>query len=54
MPGDSHYVSLNVEKYGGMIMSTWLDRPLSVAGRAVVADDEGVRSILSMLIKTSL
>ena len=37
MPGDSHYVSLNVEKYGGMIMSTWLDRPLSVAGRAVVA-----------------
>ena len=46
MPGDSHYVSLNVEKYGGMIMSTWLDRPLSVAGRAVVADDEGVKEYL--------
>ena len=30
------YVRLNVERYGGMIMSTWLDRPLSIAGRALV------------------
>lgn len=30
------YVKLNVEKYGGMILSTWLDRPLSAAGRIVV------------------
>lgn len=30
------YVKLNVEKYGGMIDSTWLDRPLSVAGRLAV------------------
>ncbi len=30
------YVKLNVEKYGGMILSTWLDRPLSVAGRILV------------------
>ncbi|MBE6679843.1 MAG: M18 family aminopeptidase [Ruminococcaceae bacterium] len=30
------YVKLNTEKYGGMLMSTWLDRPLSVAGRVVV------------------
>ena len=27
-------------------MSTWLDRPLSVAGRAVVADDDGVKEYL--------
>lgn len=32
------YVVLNTEKYGGMIHSTWLDRPLSVAGRVAVRD----------------
>ena len=33
---DKNYVSLNVEKYGGMLMAPWFDRPLSVAGRAIV------------------
>ena len=33
-----HYVQLNTEKYGGMLMSTWLDRPLSVAGRVLVCE----------------
>ncbi len=32
------YTTLNTEKYGGMIYSTWLDRPLSVAGRVIVKD----------------
>ncbi len=36
------YVRLNVEKYGGMIMSSWLDRPLSVAGRLAVREGDGV------------
>ncbi len=40
-----NYVRLNVEKYGGMIMSTWLDRPLSVAGRLAVREGEGVRTV---------
>lgn len=31
---------LNVERYGGMICSTWMDRPLSVAGR-ILAEREG-------------
>lgn len=35
---DSQYIKLNVEKYGGMLMPAWLDRPLSVAGRVVVKD----------------
>lgn len=35
---EDKYVKLNTEKYGGMILSTWLDRPLSVAGRIVVND----------------
>lgn len=36
---EEKYVKLNTEKYGGMILSTWLDRPLSVAGRVVVKED---------------
>lgn len=37
-----HYVELNTEKYGGMILTPWLDRPLSVAGRAAVRCRHGV------------
>ena len=40
------YTRLNVEKYGGMIRSSWLDRPLSVAGRLVIRDGEGIASRL--------
>ena len=36
------YSRLDVEKYGGMIYYSWLDRPLSVAGRVVVATEGGV------------
>ena len=32
------YVQLDTERYGGMIMSSWLDRPLSVAGRLAVRE----------------
>lgn len=31
-----HYLRLNTEGYGGMIVSSWFDRPLSLAGRAIV------------------
>lgn len=34
-----HYVQLSTEKYGGMLMSTWFDRPLSAAGRVLVRQD---------------
>ena len=29
----NHYLKLNTEGYGGAILSTWFDRPLSIAGR---------------------
>lgn len=40
------YVRLEVEKYGGMIYYSWLDRPLSLAGRVVVKNDCGIESRL--------
>lgn len=35
------YVKLNVEGYGGMINSSWLDRPLSIAGRVICRTENG-------------
>lgn len=40
------YVKLNVEKYGGMLMAPWFDRPLSVAGRVVVDTEAGIQTKL--------
>lgn len=33
---ENSYIKLNTEIYGGLIRSTWMDRPLSVAGRVVL------------------
>lgn len=35
------YTSLNVEVYGGMNRSTWLDRPLGIAGKVAYRVSEG-------------
>ena len=37
---------LSVEKYGGSIYATWLDRPLSIAGRVLVRTEGGVETRL--------
>lgn len=43
---EEQYVKLNTEKYGGMLMSTWFDRPLSVAGRITIKENGRIVSRL--------
>lgn len=43
---EGQYVKLNTEKYGGMIMETWFDRPLSAAGRIIIEETGKIRERL--------
>ena len=45
---------LSVEGYGGMIMSTWLDRPLTVGGRVIVKTEDGIESRLVCIVRDLL
>ena len=49
LEGDKHYLRLAVEGYGGMNCASWLDRPLTVAGRVLVAAGNGAESRLVYL-----
>ena len=40
------YTRMAVERYSGTLISTWLDRPLSIAGRVIVETEAGVESKL--------
>ena len=41
-----YYARAEVEGYGGMIYSTWLDRPLGLAGRVVLRTENGMETKL--------
>lgn len=49
LEGPGSYLRLNVEAYGGAIDATWLDRPLSLAGRVMVRSADGA-SVESRLV----
>ncbi|MBQ7347938.1 MAG: M18 family aminopeptidase [Clostridia bacterium] len=49
----NEYVRLNTEVYGGTILSSWLDRPLSLAGRLIV-NENGVFSAKTVKIDRDL
>lgn len=38
----SGILKLNTERYGGTILSSWFDRPLSIAGRAIIRNESGI------------
>lgn len=52
--GPDDYLRLNVEAYGGMIDSTWFDRPLGLAGRVLVEEGNQTVSKLFHLDKDIL
>ena len=43
MPIEGKYLKLNTEVYGGPILYTWFDRPLSMAGRVMVKSDKPLK-----------
>ena len=49
LEGDKRYLRLSAEGYGGMNCASWLDRPLTVAGRAIVKTARGIESRLVYL-----
>lgn len=54
LAGPGEYLRLNLEGYGGMIDATWLDRPLSLAGRVMVRNGNRFESRLLYIDKDIL
>lgn len=43
------YLRLNTDIYGGPILNTWLDRPLSIAGRVALKSSDIFHPVLSLI-----
>ena len=46
---ENNYVKCNVDVYGGAILNTWLDRPLSAAGRVVLESDSAIKPVTRLV-----
>lgn len=49
MAGDGGIVRLNTEVYGGPILYTWFDRPLSIAGRVICKGDDALHPVTRLV-----
>lgn len=54
MEVEKAYIKLNVERYGGMLLASWFDRPLSVAGRLIVRKNGEIQEKLVAVDKDLL
>ena len=49
MRSGDHIVRLNTEVYGGPILYTWFDRPLSLAGRVILRGESALKPVTRLL-----
>ena len=49
IPGDGGILRLNTEVYGGPILYTWFDRPLSLAGRVLLKGRDALHPVTRLL-----